>query len=362
MKRRPVSPFSLSFLDIMFCGFGAVVLLVLILNTDAVRARNKTFEDLRSEVMRLEQSLVLQRQHLAKGRDQLEATQGRLAESDAQAQQVQARIRALNLLASGLSHEAEARREQVDRLAGDLIDLDRKTSELAEQAAGPRPGERVHELKGEGDRQYLTGLKLGGERVLILLDASASMLDETIVNVVRRRNMNEAQKRLAPKWQRALATVEWLISNLPPGGRFQLYAFNTVAESVVPGSAGRWLNANDRQEVDAAVQGLRRTLPGGGTSLYRAFEVAGQLSPRPDNILLITDSLPTQGKRRPLGSKVSAEKRLALFRQAADSLPPKLPVNTILLPMEGDAYAAAAYWKLALDTRGSLLTPARDWP
>ena len=31
MKRRLVSPFSLSFLDIMFCGFGAVVLLVLVL-------------------------------------------------------------------------------------------------------------------------------------------------------------------------------------------------------------------------------------------------------------------------------------------------------------------------------------------
>ena len=50
MQRRPVSPFSLSFLDIMFCGFGAVVLLVLILNTDTVKARNQTFADLRGEV------------------------------------------------------------------------------------------------------------------------------------------------------------------------------------------------------------------------------------------------------------------------------------------------------------------------
>jgi len=33
-----------------------------------------------------------------------------------------------------------------------------------------------------------------------------------------------------------------------------------------------------------------------------------------------------------------------------------------LLPMEGDAYAAAAFWKLAVDTNGSFLTPARDWP
>jgi len=33
-----------------------------------------------------------------------------------------------------------------------------------------------------------------------------------------------------------------------------------------------------------------------------------------------------------------------------------------LLPMEGDAYAAATFWKLAVDTNGSFLTPARDWP
>jgi len=46
MKRRPVSAFSMAFLDIMFCGFGAVVLLVLILNHDTVKARTEAFSDL----------------------------------------------------------------------------------------------------------------------------------------------------------------------------------------------------------------------------------------------------------------------------------------------------------------------------
>ena len=43
-------------------------------------------------------------------------------------------------------------------------------------------------------------------------------------------------------------------------------------------------------------------------------------------------------------------------------LPAGIPVNTLLLPMEGDAYAAAAFWRLAVDTGGSFITPARDWP
>ena len=59
---------------------------------------------------------------------------------------------------------------------------------------------------------------------------------------------------------------------------------------------------------------------------------------------------------------VSADQRLKHFQAAVRVLPSGIPVNTVLLPMEGDAYAAAAYWKLAQDTRGSFLTPARDWP
>ena len=39
-----------------------------------------------------------------------------------------------------------------------------------------------------------------------------------------------------------------------------------------------------------------------------------------------------------------------------------VPLNTILLPMEGDAYAAAAFWELAVRTHGSFLTPSRQWP
>ncbi|MFQ5644969.1 MAG: hypothetical protein ACE5FQ_14925, partial [Thiogranum sp.] len=99
-----------------------------------------------------------------------------------------------------------------------------------------------------------------------------------------------------------------------------------------------------------------------GTSLYQAFAVAKKLSPAPDNILLVTDGLPTQGRGKPKRTTVSAEQRLEHFSAAVRSLPAGVPVNTLLMPMEGDAWAAAAYWKLAIDTRGSFLTPARDWP
>ena len=80
---------------------------------------------------------------------------------------------------------------------------------------------------GTGDRQYLTGLRVGGERIVVLVDVSASMLDETVVNVLRMRNMSEARKLLSEKWRRTLSTVDWLAAQLPLRAEFQMYAFNT---------------------------------------------------------------------------------------------------------------------------------------
>ena len=363
MKRRPVSPFSLSFLDIMFCGFGAVVLLVLILDTDTVRARNAAFADLRAEAVRLEQKALIGRERLARVQQGLRQTDAELVAARGEAERITATVSALEFELARMEEETLASTEHIDALASDLKTLDEEQRRLgAEEAADREAGARVREVRGEGDRQYLTGLKMGGERVLVLVDVSASMLDETIVNVLRRRNMSDASKRSAPKWQRALKTADWLISNLPPAARFQLYGFNTRASATTSGSDGAWLRAADREAVDAALRGLHGTVPGEGTSLYHALDVVRTLSPQPDNVILVTDGLPTQGRDRPRGTTVSAEARLELLQAAAELVPQGIPVNTVLLPMEGDAYAAAAFWKLAQVTRGSFLTPARDWP
>jgi hypothetical protein len=34
----------------------------------------------------------------------------------------------------------------------------------------------------------------------------------------------------------------------------------------------------------------------------------------------------------------------------------------MLFPIEGDPAAAAAFWSLAINTKGSFITPSRDWP
>ena len=60
---------------------------------------------------------------------------------------------------------------------------------------------------------------------------------------------------------------------------------------------------------------------------------------------------------------VDGDGRMKLFQKAIGKLPAGIPVNVILLPMEGgDPMAPAAYWTLARRTGGSFLSPARDWP
>jgi len=156
--------------------------------------------------------------------------------------------------------------------------------------------------------------------------------------------------------------VDWLTAQLPVGSHYQVITFNTAAAPAIEGTAGKWLEVANRPQLEKVSSELRKITPSGGTSLENAFVALQQLSPPPDNIFLITDGLPTQGASPPRGSKVSGEQRQRLYRQAVTKLPRNVPVNIILEPMEGDPMAASEFWQLAQVSRGSFMTPSRDWP
>ncbi len=159
-----------------------------------------------------------------------------------------------------------------------------------------------------------------------------------------------------------MATIDWLTTQLPPASQFQVYTFNETAGPLIAGTGGTWLNAGEIGKLNQTVAGMRSLIPEKGTSLLNAFEVIGEMKPAPDNIFLLSDSLPTMGAKKPWGKRVSGKKRLSLFNEAIRRLPARVPVNIILYPMEGDPFAASAFWKLAQDTRGSFFCPSKDWP
>jgi len=278
--RRTITPFNLSFLDIMFCGFGAVVLLVLILNADTVQTRQQHHLDLQSQVARLGELANSAGQDLALRRSELDALEKEIREKEVAAEKVVAHRQQRLTALRRTGQEIRTNSEQLEMLKSELLNLERENVRLDAEKSKAR-GQRVRQFVGEGDRQYLTGLKLGGRYTLVLLDDSASMLDESLVNIIRLRNMDQGVKRRAEKWQRALASVEWLLSNLAPGSRYQLFRFNTTAGAVLRGSDKRWLETSDGDQLERVVESLRRLVPTGGTSLYRAFNAVGISSQGP---------------------------------------------------------------------------------
>ncbi len=251
--------------------------------------------------------------------------------------------------------------EHLNRLKSDVETREEELQRLRAREAASK-GTRIREIEGQGDRQYLTGLKVGGKHILIALDTSASMLDDTIVNVLRRRNMSDERKLHAPKWQRAIRTVEWLSAQIPLDASFQIYGFNVEATSFIPEEQGNWIPLGEGRELEQSLAELRNRIPSKGTSLENLITALTDLTPLPDNVYLIIDSLPTQGTKAPRSATVSGKERLKLFGDAIRLLPANVPVNVIMFPMEGDLMAAAAYWNLARTTGGSFLSPSRDWP
>ena len=144
--------------------------------------------------------------------------------------------------------------------------------------------------------QYLTGLKVGGERILILVDASASMLDRKIINILRRRNMSDDLKLRSSKWRQAISSVDWLTAQFPQTSKFQIYTFNNMTQSIIDGSDGDWIDVGNGDQLEQALKNLRRTIPDEGTNLKDAFSIINELNPRPDNVILLIDSLPTMNQ------------------------------------------------------------------
>ena len=359
MARRQTTTFSMSFLDVISCGFGAVVLFYTIISAQAGLYRIKENTDLNSEAKQLEQEVLDGYKHLAELRNALESTEDRKIRAAGLSREMQDKMKATEEELARFEHDTLARREALERLKADLKSLEESTRRL--KAAAPVDStSRTPVL----DRQQLVTLSVSGKHVLILVDASASMLDETLVNIIRLRNMPPERRIASAKWQQAVNTIEWVASRLPKTAQFQVYAFDTAPRPLVEGSAGRWLDAGDSAQVEKALSALRQTAPTGGSSLQNAFAVIESLDPAPDSVILVTDGLPTQGDKPPLmRTLVTMEQREDLMQDAVKSLPPSPPpFNVVLLPMEGDPAAPIYFWRLARATGGSLLSPAKDWP
>ena len=362
-RKRESNVFSLSLLDCITCGFGALILFHMIVAARAGETVADITDFLKSEVVKREEEVLEGQKNLVEIRNSLRETERKRVITQGLSTRLLAMLREIEEEIATYDKETVASRAHINKLKADVKSLEEGAKRLS--GGPPReevPGRNMRSFVGDGERQYLTGLKVGGRRIFILVDASASMLADDIVNAVRRRFLAPEVRRRAEKWQQAVKAVDWLSAQMPRDSKYQIYAFDISARPVLEGTDGVWLEVSDHRQTDKAIASLRATAPIGGTSLENAFAAAKAMNPRPDNIILLTDGLPTQGTRRPRSKTISGKDRLRLLERSLDALPRAVPVNIILYPMEGDPMASAAFWKVAMATRGSMMTPSSDWP
>jgi cell division protein FtsB len=363
-KRRTFEIFTLSFLDCICCGFGAVILFYTIVSAQSGAARTATNKELTAEVDRLEEEVLEGTRNLVILRNTLETTQSETASDAARARQIVTELESRREQMSSYDKTSLARRERIEKLKADIQALEAGARRL-EGGATDRaaPGQQIQAFRDTGgQRRYITGLRMRGKRVLILVDRSASMLHEDLVNVILLRNSSDTAKRSAAKWRRALDTANWLVTQLPAGSQFQVYGFNTRAVPVLASTGGQWQSSDDPVQRASNLDALGALIPQDGTSLVNAFAATKTLVPKPDQIILITDGLPTQGKSVGIRRYIDAGARARLFDDAIGELPDGVPVDVVLLPMRGDLPAAHRFWDLARLTKGVLLMPSKDWP
>ncbi|MBO6783931.1 MAG: VWA domain-containing protein [Alphaproteobacteria bacterium] len=333
----------------MSCGLGAIILVLMLVRHDVQNVSVES-ERLTAELDRLQQSEELLsaevvgalRARLAT-MGEIEALESELARARAEIARARAQIAA-----------SETRREDLQ-----------ETIETAETVDNTD----VVEDRQVGEENYLIGMQVKGPRIAILVDSSASMTDEALIDIIRRKNMADASKVTGPKWQRTLRVARWLLARVPRDSDVRMISFAEKATSL--GDAG----GSDAAALGRILGGLNQVVPEGPTNLAAALEAAAAF--RPTDIYLVTDGLPTAGNSgyRSLNpfsgcsalwggsTSISGECRNRLFTHTVNNAPVKnAEVNVVLLPIEGDPDAAHLYWRWTAATDGLLISPAESWP
>ncbi|MBI9080880.1 MAG: VWA domain-containing protein [Pseudodesulfovibrio sp.] len=353
-RNRNIAGSNLAFLDVLACGLGAVVLLLTL-------AQEQVF-GLNGEEQRLTTELV---------------------ELQSSTSEIEKEIARITKVGQAVSDEiiktSEALAVVKDQAArqSDVADTERKNKasliEGIKKIKLNNPEDVIETPDQSGEEDYLIGLKVEGQRIAILVDSSASMTDENLIDIIRRKNSSAEEKKKGPKWRRTIRILRWLLARLPKNAQVAVVVYNENAKNL---SKRPWTRANDEKGLTTILSNANALVPSGPTNLSNGLKVIKELNP--SDLYVITDGLPTKGDsgwgrlnvfsgcNSILGSssKISGECRARVFVESIkhSGLPRSRKVNVILLPIEGDPHAPRYYWEWTALTGGLLIAPAQDWP
>ena len=224
---------------------------------------------------------------------------------------------------------------------------------------------------------------VNGDRVVVLLDSSASMLSSTLVEIIRLRASSPPVQLRADKWVSARGAAKWVVDRLPDGASYQVLTYSDVVRDnqgnpVTGAQTAMWetkLETATKTHLNSLLDDLT---PNGATDLKTALAVVAGIDPTPAQVILITDGYPTlpgnsslnrlRGcSRAPHGQVplISPQCRKSIFENALRVNRRDLRgirIDVVLYPLEGDSNAVHGYWELATSYGGRLLTPVPGWP
>ena len=372
VKRQATVSFGLSFLDVLCCGLGAAILLLLVVKHgetistfDSVSVLSKTITEIQ-ELIAIKTAETTELERIAaETKREIVALTGQ-ADAKSSISRLQA-SRLVNLL-----KEVQQQREALKMARQQLAATASNQQRVAEQSSLTTR------------QQHLTGLMVNNDRVLVLLDASASMLSKTLVEIIRLRASPVNVQRNADKWRSARSTAMWVVDRIPEGASYKVLVYNDKVGDV----HGKLYSKNQKPSweikpdpnITTTQLNVRLTqlTPLGPTDLKSALEIATNLEPRPLQLILITDGFPTlPGTSRlhrlagcpsvvtgrvPLLTPTCRE---SVFENAIGATRRGLRgirIDVVLFPLEGDSNAVEGYWQLARRHGGRMLSPVPGWP
>ncbi|MGB1756834.1 MAG: hypothetical protein ACPHHQ_08565, partial [Pseudomonadales bacterium] len=177
-RRRETNVFSLSFLDIMSCGFGAVILIYITINHGTEASGVQVDAETMAEVKEIETIIEAETENQVMLKNSLEMLDERIESTDRSIAEIIKSIEQLTLEITKNQDLSTIDVVEIEALKAELKVLQEEAETLSASIdAAEEQGQSLRAVTGEGDRQYLTGLNMGGRHILVLLDASTSMLD-----------------------------------------------------------------------------------------------------------------------------------------------------------------------------------------
>jgi len=336
----------------MSCGLGAIILVFMLVKHNVNDSSIET-ENLKNDIQNLEEVKIESAQDLKR-------IEAELAEKIVKNESIKNKLQQIQASLDNKKSDVEISAKEIESLKEDI-----KGIKVVKK-------EDVIETEQVSEENYLLGLKVEGKKIAILVDSSASMTNEKLIDIIKTKSSSTKDKQKAEKWQRTKRIVAWLLARLPKVSEVVVVAFNEKATSL--GKQG-WVSSNDSTSLSSILFDLDNLVPEGPTNLQLGLQAVGKFAP--SNLYIITDGLPTKGESRyaslnPFAScssllgksnTISGECRIKLFQQTvADSAPRGIQVDVILLPIEGDPDAVNQYWTWTATTGGLVISPANNWP